>query len=212
MVEAQRVGQLLFNLLSCESPNYGFMTDTDTVRNRSGYKVITTASTKNFKLLEDRGADVVLDYRSSDVGAQIKSHTEGRLRHVLDCVALPATAAICAEAFGSDGGIYCALLPEECPRKDVKSIFFLGYSMSGEDYIFESESYAAEPGAFAFAKQFLPVVEKLWWEGKWKTHPARVEAGGLLGTITGMREMEEGKVSGMKLVYRVKNTEWPVEI
>lgn len=173
--------------------------------------MITTASPKNFKLLEERGTDVILDYRSSDIGAQIKATTGGGLRHVLDCVASPATAAICAKAIGSEGGIYCALLPEECPRKDVKSIFFLGYSMSGEDYIFEAESYTAEPESFAFAKQFLPLAEKLWWEGKWKTHPARIEPGGLLGINAGMREMEEGKVSGVKLVYRVKDTKWPAQ-
>lgn len=178
---------------------------------RSGYKVITTASPKHFDLLRDRGADVVLDYRSPNVSAQIKSHTDGHLHHVLDCVALPETVAICAEAFSPDGGIYCSLLPEECPRKDVKSIFFLGYSLSGEDYIFESEFYAAEPESFAFAKQYLPLVETLWSQGKWKAHPARVGDGGLLGVFAGMQEMQEGKVSGVKLVYRVGDTEWPVE-
>ena len=101
------------------------------------------------------------------------------------------------------------MLGVDCPRPDVKSTFFLGYSLSGESYIFEGEGYDAEPEDFVFGSKFTGIAEKLWAEGRWKPHPQRVGPWGLLGCIDGMKEMREGKVSGEKLVYRVDETEWP---
>jgi hypothetical protein len=124
-------------------------------------------------------------------------------------VSLESTAAICAAAFGADGGKYCNLLGVECPRKDVQSIFFLGYSLSGEFYKFEGDDYEAQPEDFTFGVKFYAIAEKLWAEGKWNTHPRRVEGGGLLGAIAGMQELREGKISGEKLVYRLGDTNWP---
>lgn len=176
---------------------------------RSGYKVVATASPKHFDILYERGADVVLDYRSADVGAQINQRTNNRLRHVLDCVAIPSTAQICAAAFGPDGGVYCSLLPEQCPREKVTSCFFLGYGLTGEDYIFESEFYTAVPDMYDFGKEAICVIEVLWTQDRLIAHPQRVGGGGLQGALEGMREMKDGKVSGFKLVYRVDDTPWP---
>ncbi len=143
------------------------------------------------------------------MGEQIRITTSGKLRAVFDTVSVESSAAICAAAIGPDGGVYCNLLGVDCPRSDVESTFFLGYSMSGESYIFEGESYEARPGDFAFAREWYSIAEKLWMEGKWQTHPQRVGSGGLLGAIDGMQELREGKVSGEKLVYRVEDTKWP---
>ena len=130
---------------------------------------------------------------------------------VLDTVATEATAAICAKAIGPNGGMYCNLLGVDCPRLDVKSIFFLGYSMSGEQYIFEGEVYPAQPDDFTFGARWYKIAERLWIDGKWKPHPDRIEPGGFLGAVDGMQQMREGKVSGVKLVYQVDDTKWPVE-
>lgn len=109
-----------------------------------------------------------------------------------------------------EGGTYVSLLPVECPRSDVKSIFFLGYSMSGEDYILEGDSYPAQPEDFEFGKKWVTLAEKLWSEGKLKTHPENMLQGGLLGALKGMQAMKEGKgPSGEKWVYRVDETRWP---
>ena len=132
---------------------------------------------------------------------------------MLDCVATPETAAICASAFSTrtDNGekLYCNLLGAEIDRADVKSLFFLGYSMSGEAYIFEDEHYPAAPSDLEFAREWVGVAEKLWAEGKWKAHPQQIEKGGLGGLEAGMKEMKEGRVRGVKLVYRVDETDWP---
>ncbi len=198
---------------------------------RSGRRVITTCSPKHFELMKELGANEVYDYvclqgshsnitkHSSDrfcrfqhipnIGEQIRASADNRLTTVFDTVALDTTATICAAALGSDGGVYCNLLGVDFPRKDAQSIFFLGYSLSGESYIFEGDTYEAQPKDFVFGVKFYEIAEKLWAEGKWKPHPQRIEGGGLLGAVSGMQEMREGNVSGEKLVYRIAETKWP---
>ena len=153
---------------------------------------------------------MVLNYKSVDVGQQIRQITNGTLQHVFDCVSTASSAKICAEAFGPEGGIYCALLPEECHAEKVKSVFFLGYAISGEDYVFENEFFSAQPEAFESGRRHLGVVEELWDRNMWKVHPQQVEEGGLGGITTGMQVMKAGKVSGVKLIYRVDDTIWPI--
>lgn len=101
------------------------------------------------------------------------------------------------------------MLGAESSRSDVKSIFFLGYSISGEEYIYEGDTYPASPEDFDYGKQFLLLAEKLWAQGKWTPHPERVGPDGLIGVLDGMKQLKEGKVSGEKLVYRVADTKWP---
>lgn len=119
------------------------------------------------------------------------------------------TAAICAEVIGPVGGIYCNLLGVDSPRTDVQSVFFLGYSMSGEAYIFEGEHMEAKQEDLVFGSEFYYFAEKMWAEGKWTAHPQRIEEGGLLGIDDGLQQMRESKVSGEKLVYRINDTVWP---
>jgi hypothetical protein len=97
----------------------------------------------------------------------------------------------------------------KCPRDDVRSDFFLGYSQSGEPFIFEKEYFEAQPDHYVFAAGFFAVAERLWHEGRWRPHPQRVERGGLSGVPDGLQQMKEGKVSGEKLVYLVDDTRWP---
>lgn len=128
------------------------------------------------------------------------------------------TAAICAETFSSSESdtqskekrIYCCLLNRKCPRDDVESVFFLGYSMAGEAYILERGEFPAQPEDLVFARKWILIAEKLWAEGKWKPHPEKVGERGLLGCIEGMEELRQGRVSGVKLVYRVDETAWPL--
>lgn len=150
-----------------------------------------------------------MSQRDPDVGEKIRLDVEDRLCTVFDTVSTEATSAICAKAIGHNGGVYCNLLGVDCPRKDVESIFFLGYSLSGESYIFEGQKYEVQPDDFTFGTNFYQIAEKLWAKGKWKPHPQRIGSDGLLGVIQGMQEMREGKVSGEKLVYRVDQTKWP---
>lgn len=143
------------------------------------------------------------------MGEKIRAATDGKLKNVFDTVNVESSAAICADAIGPTGGVYCDLLGLDCPRADVQSIFFLGYGISGESYIFEGEEYEARPQDFEFAYGFLELAERLWAAGKFRPHPQRIGPRGLLGAVAGMQEMREGKVSGEKLVYLVEETPWP---
>lgn len=157
------------------------------------------------------------------MGRQIREASNGSITKVLDTVATTSTAAICGAAFSSEqtksatqhrkdkeNRTYCSLLDVKCPRDDVDSVFFLGYSMSGESYILETDEFPAWPEDLEFARRWIRVAERLWAEGKWKPHPEKVEGGGLLGCVDGMEEMRRGRVSGVKLVYRVDETAWPL--
>ncbi|KAI9661951.1 MAG: putative secondary metabolism biosynthetic enzyme [Bathelium mastoideum] len=176
----------------------------------SGCKVITTCSPKHFELMRDRGAHSVYDYHDPGVSDKIHSETEGTLTNVFDTVSIEATAAICAKAIGSDGGNYCNLLGMGCPRTDVQSVSFLGYSLFGEPYTLDGNIYPAQPEDFAFGSKFYSIADKLWADGKWKPHPQRVGSGGLLGAVDGLEQMRDGKgPSGEKWVYLVDDTEWP---
>jgi hypothetical protein len=52
-------------------------------------------------------------------------------------------------------------------------------------------------------KNWVVVAERLLKEGKWRPHRQEVRKGGFDGILEGMKDMKEGKVSGVKLVYRV---------
>lgn len=81
--------------------------------------------------------------------------------------------------------------------------------MSGEAYIFEGDSYPANPEALAFGRKWYSVAEQLWASGSWQNHRQKVGENGLLGVLDGMQMMRQGLVSGEKLVYRVDETQWP---
>ncbi|KAF2152779.1 putative zinc-binding oxidoreductase ToxD [Myriangium duriaei CBS 260.36] len=174
----------------------------------SGLKVITTCSPKNFGLVKSFGADSAYDYHIQGVGGLIHEETSDNLQLVFDTVNTAETAAICADAISTRGGQYVNLLGTDCPRSDVESSFFLGYDVSGEDFIFEAETYSANPEAAAYATKFMPIAEKLWNEGKLKPLPQRIGPGGFQGVLDGLQVLREGKYSGEKLVYRTEETVW----
>ncbi|CAK1363504.1 unnamed protein product [Cercospora beticola] len=174
-----------------------------------GYSVITTCSPKHFDLLRERGAKLLYDYRAPSVGESIRTATKNKLKLVFDTVSIESSAAICAQAFGSEGGIYCNLLDTVCSRDHVNSVSFLGYSITGEKYVYEGEKITAQPEDFTLGRQYMDIAEKLWAKGQLKMHPQRVGSKGLYRTLEGMQEMRDGKVSGEKLVDRIEDTPWP---
>ncbi|KAF4625591.1 hypothetical protein G7Y89_g12576 [Cudoniella acicularis] len=170
----------------------------------SGLTVITTASPHNFELLKKLGADHVFDYRDPQCGSKISSLTPNTLHHVLDTIATPTSAQICADALSSSpGGLYVNLMDTPNPRQDVKSIFPLGYTVMGEEFVIEGVTWPASKEDFELTKKFISLTEKLLEAEVIKGHPVSLRVGGLDGVLGGMQELKEGKVSGVKLVYRV---------
>uniref|UniRef100_A0A093XKK5 Protein TOXD n=1 Tax=Talaromyces marneffei PM1 TaxID=1077442 RepID=A0A093XKK5_TALMA len=95
----------------------------------SGYKVISTASPKNFALNKSLGAEEVFDYTDPECGKKINEYTKNKLRYAWDCIASAAAAQICADALTTEPGArYGSIRSVEFPRKDVKHSETLAYT------------------------------------------------------------------------------------
>ncbi|KKY24334.1 putative zinc-binding oxidoreductase [Diplodia seriata] len=172
----------------------------------SGCTVLTTCSPRNFDLVKQLGADHVFDYKSPDVGKEIRKVADDKLAHVFDCVSKPASAAICAEAFGGKGGKYSALLYlDGFPREDVEVETTMAYTAFGEEFRKGTKTTPAKPQDLEFATKFWKLAGELLEQGKIKVHPPEVREGGLGGILEGLEDMRQDKVSGVKLVYKVQD-------
>ncbi|OJJ50220.1 hypothetical protein ASPZODRAFT_128846 [Penicilliopsis zonata CBS 506.65] len=178
----------------------------------SGFKVVTTCSPRNFDLVKQRGADVWLDYHHPHIFSLIAEATSNSLMHAFDTIATDETAAICAASFApadtkeGEKAIYVSTLdptlPASLPRP-VEKKYFLGYTLVGEDVLFEDQLLPASEEDYQFALRFGVLVEKLLGEGRLKNHPVATGVGGsgLEGILGGLDVLRRGEVSGKKLVY-----------
>lgn len=174
----------------------------------SGYRVLTTCSPKNNDFVKSLGADAVYDYKDPECGKKINKDTNNSLKLVWDTISTDSSAKICAEAMSSDpsGAKYGSILDIESPRKDVESTFTIMYTIFNESFHIGGDDVPAVPADFEFAKKFFDITERLLVDGKLKTHPEKVGGKGLEGALQGMEDMRNGKVSAVKLVYRVPET------
>lgn len=70
----------------------------------AGYSVITTCSPRNFDLVKEHGADVVVDYHDSDAAVEkIREATSGTLTSALDCISEADSAVICVKSLAQGG-------------------------------------------------------------------------------------------------------------
>lgn len=173
---------------------------------RSGLKVIVTCSPHNFDFVKSLGAEEAFDYKDSDCGKKIREYTNDSLTHVFDCISEGSSPKISAEAISSKGGVISYLLPAESPREDVEDKRTLAYTITGESFKFGPQSVPANPEDFKFAKMFWGLSEKLFSEGKLKVHRPEVRKDGLKGVFGGLQDLKNGKVSGVKLVYKISET------
>ena len=168
----------------------------------SGLEVFTTSSPHNFDLLKRLGADHVFDYKDPDVAAKIREATNDKLAYVFDTIAEPGSPEISAAAIGSEGGKYSCILPvKSLPRNDVYINFTLAYTALGEKY---TNQFPRNQVDYEFAVKFWKVTEGLLNSGKIKAHPAEVREGGLKAIPQGLKDLKDGKVSGVKLVYKIE--------
>jgi len=74
-------------------------------------------------------------------------------------------------------------------RPDVESIFFLAYTMSGEEFEMEGEVWPASEEDNLLARKFVGVCEALLEDGRIRSHPVSKREGGLEGILGGMMEV-----------------------
>ena len=167
--------------------------------------MITTCSPRNFDLVKSLGADFVFDYNSDSCASEIRKASQDSLQHVFDCISTDASAKICADSFGPQGGKYSSLQPvQSFPRKDITNALTIAYTSFGEAFKFKSREIPAVKADFDFGVKFARLTNELLAEGKIKVHPPDVRSGGLDGILDGLQGLKENKVSGAKLVYQIK--------
>ena len=93
-----------------------------------GFRVITTASPKNFELVKGLGADEVFDYRDESVVEKIRA-SENALDIAVDTISKDKTPEQVTGAIGDKGGRVAITLPYESPRPDVKVKFNTAYDL-----------------------------------------------------------------------------------
>ncbi|RMZ76257.1 hypothetical protein DV737_g4876, partial [Chaetothyriales sp. CBS 132003] len=181
----------------------------------SGYRVVTTSSPRNFDfVLKDRGADAVFDYNDPACAQKINQLTGNKLRLAWDTISLPGSAAICSGALSTDPSLdikYGSVLPVQLPQpqpndRKVTEVMTFMYTIFNEPYSKGGLDTPAIPEDFEFATKFIDITERLIKDGKLKTHPEKIGPNGLQGALDGLKDMQQDKVSGQKLVYRVDET------
>ncbi|KAH9951701.1 GroES-like protein [Amylocystis lapponica] len=165
----------------------------------SGYKVVSTASPRNFELVKSFGADAVFDYNDPDVVEKIKSVTGDSIRSVFDTISDATTQGISARAVAPGGGRVAIANPEANARADVQVIPTLVYTSLGRTFSIGPITFTASPDD----KAHLVKVPQLISEGKIVPNKVKVWDGGLSAVKDGLQYMREGKVSAEKIVYRV---------
>lgn len=89
----------------------------------SGYKVVSTASPRNFELVKSLGASEVFDYRDPDVVSKIKKASGDSIKKAVDAISEKESQRIAAEAIAPSGGEIVLVLgpqPDATSRTDVK--------------------------------------------------------------------------------------------
>ncbi|CAE6502755.1 unnamed protein product [Rhizoctonia solani] len=174
----------------------------------SGYKVVTTVSPKNSDLLKSLGADVTIDYKSSDVVEQIQKATGNTLRFAFDTVCNATTQAICVKSLGpvpeggNPGKVVVVLPPDQearALRSDVIIQHTLIYTSLGRAF----GNFPASPHDREHMASWIPKIEELVASSKVKPNPVKLWPGGLASVNDGFQYMRDGKVSAEKILYNV---------
>ncbi|KAH9918219.1 GroES-like protein [Epithele typhae] len=153
----------------------------------TGYKVVATASPRNFGL--------------------VKAATGGTLAKAVDTISERDPQRICAESMGPAGGevvLVSSPVPEATRRADVAFKPTLIYTSLGRESTFAGTMhFPVSEEDRAHMISFPKKVPGLVKSGAVKSLPIKAWDGGLDGLADGLQYMREGKVSAEKIVYRL---------
>ncbi|KAI0050795.1 dehydrogenase [Auriscalpium vulgare] len=171
----------------------------------AGLRVLATASSRNFDVLKDYGADEVFDYKDPEVSQKIRAATGGKLRHAVDTISEGSSGAIIAAAFGEDGGHIGQILPYSSPEENVTVKFVLGYRLLGEDFELPWP-FKATPEYREHSEKIGKFLAQILALGKVKPMPKLILPKGLASVQEGFDYMTSGKVSAQKITYKIADT------
>ncbi|KAL1940843.1 hypothetical protein VTO73DRAFT_7884 [Trametes versicolor] len=168
----------------------------------SGFKVVTTSSPRNFDLLKSLGATAVFDYHDVDVVDKIKAATGNSIQYGLDAIGLPETQELSQKVFGPAGGKLITLLwaNKTRVREDVALSFTLVCTGLGRAFSKPGAHFPVSPEDTAQMITSVTMIQRLVEQGRLKPNPVKLLPGGLAAISEGLKFLEEGKVSGEKVV------------
>jgi NADPH:quinone reductase-like Zn-dependent oxidoreductase len=181
---------------------------------------LTTAGKSNFDYVKSLGADVVFDSRSPTVGEEIRAYTNDKLYYAWDTIGEHGSPEASAKALASKAPEGQKLYYGTILLKDIKSFMAregkfevrpddvvfsmsLGYTAPGEAFVVQGAEFPARPEDYEFMKKWMPFAGELIAQKKIKPHRAEVREGGFEAIPSGLEDMKNGKISGVKVVYRI---------
>ena len=149
-------------------------------------------------LIDSSLGDVVVDYRAGDVPGAIRAAAGGEeILYAFDAVAGKGSVENCCAVLSRGGGRLAAVLPVDpgvVPEGVVASQMEVGAAFKGEG--------GREMG-FVFSRWFGLGLAEGWL----KPHPHQVVPGGLGGVERALKDLQAGKASAVKYVFRIEETE-----
>jgi len=154
----------------------------------SGFRVISTASPRNFEFVKSLGAEKVLDYHDADIVDQIRELAPN-LRYAYDAI---------SENGSTESTLEC--LSHSTPEA-VIVLEFKGALPAHAKVHNVLAGIVYFPGHEAELESLTELWAILMQEGKIQPNPVKIMPDGLNSIDEGFDMMRRGKVSGQKLVY-----------
>ncbi|KAF3932206.1 Zeta-crystallin [Dactylellina cionopaga] len=171
------------------------------------YPIITVAGGSKDIIEKENLADFIIDYRdNNDIAGDIKKALGGKeLFHAYDGFSEAPSAEPLAANLSPNGGKITGVLPykSELPNGHKMKMTYVGSAHKAYPNHPKDDAEADVEFAYVFSRYLTRVLA----QGKFKTHPAEVMKGGLLGVVDGLNLLREGKMKASKAIARVAETE-----
>ncbi|KAJ5633290.1 hypothetical protein N7490_009629 [Penicillium lividum] len=157
-------------------------------------------------LIDQEKGDTVIDYREGDeaVRAQIKAAAKGKpIRHAYDAVSEHGSYQNLMASLTAPGK-FTVVLPAALSEKMPEGIE-VRQTMVGSVHAPPAEGKTVEDKEFGAA--FYQFMGRGLAEGWFSGHPYEVRKGGLNGLEGALKDLEAGKASATKYVFRIADTE-----
>ncbi|KAK9234448.1 chaperonin 10-like protein [Lipomyces kononenkoae] len=164
----------------------------------------------------EAGADFVVDYRNNDdIAGCIRAHLkkDQTLLHALDTVSGGGSYQHVLKAFEPGLGLHRSIKAVE-PGVESKLCLLLAEGRYDDIDTTKTKfgiaqvanAHGTDAARRDFAYIFYRQITKWLQEGKFSGHRFMVVDGGLDGVAKGLKELKDGKVSGCKNVFRIRDT------
>lgn len=158
------------------------------------------------------GAVGTASYTSKTCLEDIKKLAGGvPIKHALDCITDPDSAATCFGALARVGGRYACL--EDCPegwrtRPSVKVKVVMGFEGQGVDVDLGHPVYTrkANPALHALASEWRDEIQSLLDRGLITTQPIHECGEGFEAVIKAVEVLQRGESKGRKLVVTISKS------